>query len=174
MAERRRSTQDTEAAQRFFAEVLPQADLSYFEPVWRLLTVSRMAALNLERIVKPLGLTLADVEVLTTLRAQSGASLRATDLARAAHMTKAGLTSRLQRLVGLGLVERVADAEDRRAFGIALTAAGSALADQALRTITNKGHLVDALKDMAPDARRVLSGALQSLYEALYRRSDLL
>ncbi len=50
--------------------------------------------------------------------------IRMTDLAREVVLTKAGLTSLIDRLEARSLVQRTADPVDRRAFRITLTAEG--------------------------------------------------
>ncbi|QSX42478.1 MarR family winged helix-turn-helix transcriptional regulator [Shewanella cyperi] len=55
---------------------------------------------------------------------------RMTDLAKLNHVTLGTLTSRIDKLEALGLVERQANPEDRRSLLIALTEAGRAVFDE--------------------------------------------
>jgi len=71
------------------------------------------------------GLALADFDVLAQL-AQAGGELRMAELADRALISRSGMTRRVARLVGEGLVRRANVDADRRGVGVALTEAGVA------------------------------------------------
>jgi DNA-binding MarR family transcriptional regulator len=71
------------------------------------------------------GLALADFDVLGQLAA-AGGSLRMTELAERALISRSGMTRRVARLVGDGLVSRARADCDSRGVVIALTEAGVA------------------------------------------------
>lgn len=69
------------------------------------------------------GLALADFDVLAQL-AGAGGSLRMTDLAARALISRSGMTRRVARLVREGLVRTAKDDADARGVVVELTAAG--------------------------------------------------
>jgi DNA-binding MarR family transcriptional regulator len=85
-------------------------------------TLMRRLEANLERET---GLALADYDVLAQL-ALAGGELRMTELAARALISRAGMTRRVTRLVGEGLVARGTADADGRGVVVALTDAGVA------------------------------------------------
>ena len=83
-------------------------------------TLLRQLETDLERET---GLALADFDVLAQL-AVAGGSLRMTDLADRALISRSGMTRRVARLVQAGLVSRASDAADARGIVVLLTDAG--------------------------------------------------
>ena len=71
------------------------------------------------------GLALADFDVLAQL-ALAGGELRMTELADRALISRSGMTRRVARLVGVGLVRRANAGADARGVVVALTDAGMA------------------------------------------------
>src|SRR5437763_12151167 len=85
-------------------------------------TLMRQLERDLERET---GLALADFDVLAQL-ALAGGALRMTDLAARALISRSGMTRRVARLVGEGLVRRADVDADGRGVVVALTDAGMA------------------------------------------------
>jgi DNA-binding MarR family transcriptional regulator len=83
-------------------------------------TLLRQLETDLERET---GLALADFDVLAQL-ASAGGSLRMTELANRALISRSGMTRRVARLVQDGLVSRACDASDARGIMVLLTDAG--------------------------------------------------
>ncbi len=93
------------------------------------------------------GTTLADHEVLIILSEQPGGALRMADLADMLTISRSGLTRRVDRMVGAGLVLRERCASDGRGVFARITAAGR-LALAAATPVHVAGvrrHFVDAL-----------------------------
>ena len=80
----------------------------------------------MESDLQPSGLTLGDYEVLVRLSEAEDERMRMCDLANVLQLSPSGLTRRLDGLVSTGLVERVANAADRRVMFAALTSKGHA------------------------------------------------
>lgn len=99
-------------------------------------------------LVKETSLSLADFDVLAQL-AVTGGSLRMTELANRALISRSGMTRRVARLVGEGLVTRAGADTDARGVVVALTDAGLArLAETAPVHMRGVAHLfVDRLDD---------------------------
>jgi DNA-binding MarR family transcriptional regulator len=76
-------------------------------------------------LLKETGLPLADFDVLAQL-AIAGGQLRMTELAERALISRSGMTRRVTRLVGEGLVRRASAAADARGIVVALTNPGLA------------------------------------------------
>ncbi len=74
-------------------------------------------------LARETGLALADFDVLAQL-ASAGGELRMTELAARALISRSGMTRRVARLVGQGLVRREGADADRRGVVVALTDAG--------------------------------------------------
>ena len=74
-------------------------------------------------LARETGLGLADFDVLAQL-ADAGGELRMTDLAHRALISRSGMTRRVARLVGEGLVRRADADADGRGVVVALTEAG--------------------------------------------------
>ena len=83
-------------------------------------TLVRQLETDLERDT---GLALADFDVLAQL-ASAGGELRMAELAARALISRSGMTRRVARLVGEGLVRRANADADRRGIVVALTDAG--------------------------------------------------
>jgi DNA-binding MarR family transcriptional regulator len=95
------------------------------------------------------GLQSGEFDVLATLR-RSGEPymLSPTQLYEAAMISSGGMTDRLDRLEGAGLVERRPDPKDRRGKLIALTDAGRRLIDETIgRHVSNEERLLSSLTE---------------------------
>lgn len=80
------------------------------------------------------GITEADFDVMATLRrAGRPYQRRATELAENTMVTSGGLTKRVDRLIGLGYVERRPGEHDARERVVGLTAEGMSVLDAAFR-----------------------------------------
>jgi len=99
-------------------------------------------------LLKETSLSLADFDVLAQL-AVAGGSLRMTELANRALISRSGMTRRVSRLVDEGLVRRAGADTDARGVVVALTDAGLArLAETAPVHMRGVAHLfVDRLDD---------------------------
>jgi len=100
-----------------------------------------------------------------TIKKLAGGIASVTDLARAAELNPGAMTRLLDRLEAKGLIERVADPEDRRALHIHLTDAGIAI----WREIEQCGQRVHdrAFGDMAQDDRNQLLRLLERVRDNL-------
>jgi DNA-binding MarR family transcriptional regulator len=110
--------------ERVFAQVVPnQRGLDAWQALLRAhATLMRQLATDL---VEEVGLTLGDFDVLAQL-AQAGGELRMSELAAQAYSSRSGMTRRIDRLVGEGLVSRTNSEADGRGVVVALTEAGLA------------------------------------------------
>lgn len=111
--------------------------------------------------LEPLAVTPAQARALRTL-ANAGRPMRMSDLAERLRIARRSATTVVDELAARGLVERLADTDDRRAVLVAVTAAGR--------------HIVAELADRRHDAARKLSAGLSRAdlvaLRALLRKLD--
>jgi DNA-binding MarR family transcriptional regulator len=95
--------------------------------------------------------------------------LNPTQLMRATLLSSGGMTKRLDRLVGAGLVERRADPADRRGVLVRLTPHGKTVVDKALEAhVANEERL---LRYLPLADRRTLDNLLRTLLADLEAES---
>jgi DNA-binding MarR family transcriptional regulator len=123
-------------------DTLPMAVLA------RIAVLARAVARDhLDPVFARFGLQAGDFDVLATLR-RAGAphALSPTELYTATMVTSGTMTSRLDRLEGLGLIARAPDPRDRRALRAGLTEKGRALIDEAVTAhVENEAMVTSAL-----------------------------
>lgn len=107
-----------------------------FEPMGLFARCNRFTTLSIRQLEMTLaqhGLSVGEFDVLSALR-RSGKPfvLRPSQLADRVMVTRAGVTSRVDKLEERGLVERPGDPNDRRSEPIMLTKAGQRLVDSTL------------------------------------------
>jgi DNA-binding MarR family transcriptional regulator len=111
------------------------------------------------------GLKQGEFDVLAALR-RSGEpyTLIPSELSATLMMSRAGMTSRIDRLESAGLVERALDPEDRRSFRVTLTERGFEVVDAAMTE-----HTANVTKLLAPlgDDIGVLDASLRRLLMSL-------
>ncbi|SDJ02320.1 MarR family winged helix-turn-helix transcriptional regulator [Nonomuraea jiangxiensis] len=111
----------------------PDLDLSAMGVLGRLSLLTRAVEAQVEGVLGRHGLGRGEFDVLAALR-RSGPpyTLTPSELSATLMMSRAGMTSRLDRLEAVGLVERSLDPADRRSFRVTLTDAGRAIIDATL------------------------------------------
>ncbi|MBF6297278.1 MarR family transcriptional regulator [Nocardia amamiensis] len=108
----------------------PDLELEAMAVIGRLGRLMVVAQREIEAVFGKHGLQRGEFDVLAALRrAGEPFELNPSVLADTLMLSRAGMTGRLDRLEAAGLVRRVADAQDRRAILVALTAAGRELVD---------------------------------------------
>jgi DNA-binding MarR family transcriptional regulator len=121
-----------------------------------LLDLARHVTAQREAELQAFDLTVADYDVLATLRRRAGeAGLNPRDVQRAVMVTSGGMTKRLDRLEQAGLIERRPDPTDRRGVLIRLTPQGRSTIDKALDAMlgVERQTLERAITDEADRAR---------------------
>ena len=122
----------------------------------------RLSATRLARILRQqadLGLTPSQITALATVGREGPLTLGA--LADTEHVTPPSMTKIVERLEGLGLIERRADPVDRRRVLAAVTPAGeTALATARAR---KDALLSTRIAELDPDERARLAAALDVL-----------
>lgn len=114
------------------------------------------------------GVTMPQLRVLFFLGRAGPASVG--DVAGSVGVAQPSATETLDRLVRAGLVERAADAGDRRVVRNALTPAGRELIAQPWET--RRAVLASALRHASPDDRAAIARGLELLCRALARADN--
>ncbi|MFB9831057.1 MarR family winged helix-turn-helix transcriptional regulator [Actinoallomurus acaciae] len=140
----------------------PDLDLSAMGVFGRLVQVAAMLGPASEAVFARHGLRRGEFDVLAALR-RSGPpyTLTPSEMAAELMMSRAGMTSRIDRLEVAGLVERSLDPDDRRSFRITLTGKGlravdAALGEHAARLSVLSSRLGDGESRALEDALRTL------------------
>ncbi|MET7768875.1 MarR family transcriptional regulator [Nocardia sp. NPDC005366] len=144
----------------------PDLDLEAMAILGRLGRLMMVAQGEIEAVFTAHGLNRGEFDVLAALR-RSGQpfELNPSVLADTLMLSRAGMTGRLDRLESAGLVRRSADAADRRAIRVALTAAGRELVDTVVTDhIENETRML-AVLDAAD--RRELDRIVRVLLESM-------
>lgn len=142
----------------------PDLDLSPIGVFGRIGQLAGLLGPPVEAVLTRHGLGAGDFDVLTALR-RAGAPCKPSQLSDLLMMSRAGMTSRLDRAEGAGWIERQLDPADRRSLRITLTDAGRSVIDA---TLTE--HAANLARLIAPlDAGevRALEDGLRRLIRAL-------
>ncbi|MFI5590823.1 MarR family winged helix-turn-helix transcriptional regulator [Amycolatopsis sp. NPDC051758] len=126
----------------------PDLDLTAIGVAGRLGRLSLVLGPAQERVFDKFGLQRGEFDVLAALR-RSGPpyTLIPSELSATLMMSRAGMTSRLDRLENAGFVERTLDPNDRRSFRIRLTDQGFEAVDAAMTEHTaNVSELLSSLE----------------------------
>ncbi|MET7393812.1 MarR family transcriptional regulator [Dactylosporangium sp. NPDC005572] len=138
----------------------PDLDLSAMETFGRLGRLFTHLGRAVDETFIRFGLQRGEYDVLATLR-RGGGPLTPSTLADSLMLSRAGMTSRLDRLEELGLVQRVANREDRRSMYVTLTDEGRRLTDEV--TTAHVANETELLSDLTPTERRHLDTIARKL-----------
>ena len=146
----------------------PELDATAMAVVGRLLSIGRQLEARANAALKPLGLHYTDLDVLATLR-RGGRPYRRTptELRDSVLITSGAMTACLDRLERSGLIQRVADPNDRRSSAAQLTAEGRKRIDRAIAVRFEEA--ADALTRLSESERVRLAGLLKKLGAGLER-----
>lgn len=146
-------------------EIRPDLDLRPMGIIGRFGRFARLAERSIEERLASHGLTIAEFDVLATLRRSAQPHrLTPTQLYRDLMITSGTMTSRIDKLEARELVERHADPDDRRGTLVALTTEGRKLVDKVVeKHLDNEAELLSPLtraEQASLDAllRKLLSG----------------
>jgi DNA-binding MarR family transcriptional regulator len=144
----------------------PDVDVWPMGIVGRISRLSRLVDQELKEFFAGHGLERWEFDVLATLRrAGPPYALTPGALNRAAMVTSGAITNRIDRMTAKGLVERVADEEDRRSVRVRLTDRGWTMVEAlVVAHVENEARMLAAL---SPPERDHLAGALRDLLESL-------
>ena len=120
---------------------------------------------DFKRFMDLTGLSFSQINIL--MRLLHGGSIGVSEIGDQLGVSNAAASQAVDRLVGLGLIERTEDPDDRRAKRLALTQKGRALIEQGIEARSNwiKG-IMDVL---TPEQQNMIISALTLLTEAAVR-----
>lgn len=145
-------------------EARPDIDATGMELMLRMNSVVRISAARIQEQLGDFDITLAEFDVLATLR-RSGAKAELTPshIAEVGMVKPSGLSHRLARLERAGLVSRTIYPDDRRSALIRITPAGRRLADRGIEIIADAHNQL--IRDMSTTERRTLTQLLTTLVD---------
>ncbi|HEV7308662.1 MarR family transcriptional regulator [Ensifer sp.] len=143
----------------------PDLDVSAMGLLGRLSRVSTHIAREIEKSFSERGLNASSFDVLATLR-RSGPPYRLSpnELLDTTMVSSGTMTNRIDQLEKAGLVERIANPEDRRSVIIALTKEGLRRVDEAATAHVANQHRV--VSKLSPEERLVLNALLRKYLAA--------
>lgn len=144
----------------------PELDVSALALAVRIEMLAKLLHRNMARRLADVGLKTSEYDVLSALRRQGPPyELPATALAKASLLSSGAMTTRVDHLLGRGLVRRKRDAGDRRGVRVRLTPKGLALVDDAIQArLEAAERSVDGLSD---EERAAIEGGLRKLLLSL-------
>ena len=149
----------------------PDLRLDAMASIGRLGRVMGLGTRVIEATLQRHDLRLSDFDVLATLRRLGPPYVAAPSrVTQSLMLSPATLTSRLDRLENMGLVERRADPEDRRSLLVALTDAGFDRVDAAVTDHVETEE--EILGVLTAKQRRSLDDALSALLQSLESGPD--
>lgn len=145
---------------------LPDLDTRAMATVARLNRAMGLLRRRVEQHMDDNGSTLAEFDVLSTLR-RSGAphQMKPSAIARATMLSPSGMTHRIDQLEAAELVERVADPTSRRTAPVGLTELGQNKAGRLARSLAEMEE--DALQSLTNNERNQLDKLLAKLLQGL-------
>ena len=149
----------------------PDLDVASLALLARLFRTVHLADTALAQQLAGHGLDRGWFDVLAALRrAGSPYALNPTQLMRTMMLSSGGMTKRLDRLAEAGLIERVADPNDRRGTLVKLTRRGKITIDRLLPIhLSNEEKL---LAPLSPKQQRTLDELLRALLANLESSSE--
>lgn len=164
-----RPAEEAESGRAMYAEIAPDVDVSHSATMWHLLSLGHLVAIDLDRIAKRHGMSIADLMLLGGLRMQHPGSLRATDLAQKLRVSNAVLTARVARLERDGLLIRTPMPSDRRAFELTVSAEGLVRVDAAIADISRDGQVARWRRRLTPEDGAAVDRILGDLHDLMDR-----
>lgn len=144
----------------------PDLDPQPMAVVGRILRAAAILERRVNEALKPFGLAMWAFDVLVTLRRHGAPySMTPGELTESTMLSSGAMTNRIDRLEGLGLVERSPAPNDRRSFQITLTEKGKAAADEAIAARFDEA--ADAVKGLSNRDQKQLSDLLRKLLNHL-------
>jgi DNA-binding MarR family transcriptional regulator len=152
---------------------LPGVDFSAVAAATRIMRMWAIIDAQTEHFARAFGFGAGDADVLVSLRRHGPPfRLRPTELQRLCVVTSGAITGRIDRLAGLGLVERLDFAVDRRGSEVHLTRRGVRVAEKLMREIFEDGAMIKALRKFSQRERQTFEALLERLHAEMERESS--
>lgn len=152
--------------------VAPDRDVSPMAVFTRLYRLSKYLNRRIAAVFRRHGLHDGEFDLLATLyRSGQPEGLTPNALRRAAVLSSGAMTNRLDRLEAAGLIQRVANPQDRRSLLIRLSEHGQTLLLGCLDEYVAALHELQA--PLAPAERQALAQALRTMLVPLEEQDDV-
>lgn len=140
----------------------PELDISPLGVAIRIEMLAKLMRKDTAESLEQLGLKTSEYDVLSVLRRQGEPyEMPMTELARCSLLTSGAMTSRIDQLIGKGLVRRDPDPDDRRGVRVRLTKKGLKLVDQAIGSRLNAAE--SSVGNLSRKERLAAESALRKL-----------
>lgn len=158
---------------RDWGENISDLDVQAFSVQIKLYQINVITSRIYNRIADDFSLSDVDVNVLMLIRRErNDRAVRPSDLWRALHMRPSAITYRVDRLHELGLVNRMLDEKDRRAWLLSLTDEGLRVVNEIVRRFNRKTvERLSAAAELGCDISE-LNKQLDSLFLAWSRAEE--
>lgn len=153
-----------------WAAALPASNASGLGIVGRVMRLAAIFERRLERVCRVHGLSVAEFDLLATLRRQPDGALTPGRLGEQMLLSSGGITKRIDRLEAEGRVRRDPDPHDRRGVLVVLTPKGRRLADRIVPDRFDDANA--AVAGLTPTERRRLEASLRKLLVAVETEQD--
>ncbi|MDC9596289.1 MarR family winged helix-turn-helix transcriptional regulator [Xenorhabdus anantnagensis] len=125
----------------------PDLDPSSMGIIGRLCRVNKIIEQRLQHAFKEHDLSTIEFDILATLR-RNNAPITPTEMYQSVMLTSGAMSTRIEHMVQRGLVERIANEEDRRSCKVFLTSKGKALIDKAVEShLENQKAILEPLTE---------------------------
>ena len=141
-----------------WAEVKPELDCSPMGVIGRISRASRLMEKQLDTVFKQYDLSSVEFDILASLR-RSNCPLTPTDLYQTLLMSSGAISTRIEKLVQRGFIERIASLDDRRSCKVTLTKEGIAFFDPVLEAHVSNEH--NMLAGLEPQESAQLASLLK-------------
>ncbi|MDX7992076.1 MarR family winged helix-turn-helix transcriptional regulator [Xenorhabdus littoralis] len=125
----------------------PDLDPSSMGVIGRLCRVSKIIEQRLQHVFREYGLSTIEFDILATLR-RNNTPITPTEMYQSVMLTSGAMSTRIEHMVQKGLIERIANEEDRRSCKVFLTSEGKALIDKAVEShLENQKNILESLTE---------------------------
>lgn len=140
-----------------WSNVRPDLDCSPMGVIGRISRINKLLSCKVEEVICRYDMSLIEFDILATLR-RADCPLTPTELYKTTMLSSGAVSSKLDKLVKCGWVERLHNETDRRSCRAMLTAAGVEAVDEALNAhVANERKLLESL---TLEEQTVLAGLL--------------
>ena len=149
-----------------WARERPDLNVSSLAVLARVSRLARVAEENAQAVLSDFDLSEVEFLLLAAIRTAPDQHPSPRDLLDSLMVTSSGLTNRIDRLEGAGLVQRAANPADRRGIRIELTDQGREVVDRVTTAyVEHQNQVLDAA--LQPDEREALARLLRKLLNSL-------
>ncbi|MBD2810531.1 MarR family transcriptional regulator [Xenorhabdus sp. Vera] len=125
----------------------PDLDPSSMGVIGRLCRITKIIEQRLQHTFKEYNLSAIEFDILATLR-RNNVPITPTEMYQSVMLTSGAMSTRIEHMVQRGLIERIANEEDRRSCKVFLTPEGKALIDKAVEShIENQKNILKPLTE---------------------------